>query len=1554
MSFSTAMEKAIRGRWNRPMARSMATFPGEVLRQRRTAMNRIPSILSLMVLSCLVLGLGNTQAAAPMGNGFTYQGRLSEGGAPATGRFDLLLELFGEPGGGTPLAPPVSTNNLAVSNGLFTVTLDFGPGVFVGQARWLQISVRTNGGTGYITLSARQALTPAPQALYAETCGSASNLLGTVPDAKLSTNIARLSADQTYTGTLTLDPVTGRPPIVIPNPTNIFTITNFGADLLDGLHAKDFWQLKGNAATTPGSDFVGTLDNKSLWLMVNSNRALLLEPNATCPAVIGGFQGNNSGGAAGATIGGGGQSGKPNVVTANFGTVGGGDSNVVNALSSTISGGHANQVQVNASYATIGGGSDHVVQANAEHATISGGGANIIRPGATYSTIGGGGGNTIDTNTVSSVISGGALNLIGTNANCATIGGGTENSIGSEAHVSTIGGGTKNHLQDNARYSTIAGGNDNSIGPWGLKSAIGGGAGNIIETNFGSTISGGVQNTIQSSATYSAIGGGGKNVIQTNTIYSAIGGGGGNTIAANGSYSAIGGGAANLIQPSINYATIPGGVSNQVGADFGFAAGRRAQALAQGSFVWADSADADFASTNANEFAVRARGGVRFDTGGAGVTVDGQKLGSGGTVGLGTNSVATSNLMDGAVTSAKIASGTIQASNVNAGSFANTFWKVDGNAGTTNGNFLGTTDFQALEVRVNNNRALLLEPNGTSPNVVGGYLGNSAGGAVAGAAIGGGGQLNKVNSVSANFGTIGGGEANGVMSTYSTIGGGAANSVANNSGYSFVGGGNQNMVQAGSAYSAIGGGQQNIISSGAGYSVIAGGDSHGVALNADHATIGGGIGNQIRDSVRYSTIAGGHLNTIGPGSLASSVIGGGGGNAIEKVSYATIAGGDFNTIQTNADCAAILGGNENRIGTNATYAAIGGGRGNFIAPSTSYADIPGGCSNVVAGPYGFAAGRRAKALAQGNFVWADSTDADFASTNANEFAVRATGGVRLDTGGQGLTLNGNVVAGGFGGSGAGLTNVTASGLASGTYSGLLQFDNPANSYIGGFLGNAGGLTNISATSLVGTLPSPALAGTYTAPVSIVNPGNNFGGNFSGNGSGLTNVQPAPSTNYWNITGNSGTGPANFLGTTDNQALEVRVNSARAWRVEPNPTSPNLIGGVAANAAVGALGAAIGGGGNSAEPNQVAANYGSIGGGRSNTVAGADSTIGGGSHNVILAATNATIGGGDGNIIHVGSHESTIGGGTQNTIQPNVNDATIGGGDNNTIEMFCHESTIGGGNLNQMKANSAESVIGGGIQNAIYSSLKATIGGGFNNLILSNSHGATLAGGESQAIGPGANDAAIGGGIYNVVGTNANYGTIPGGYSNEVRAAYGLAAGNRAQALHQGAFVWADSQPSSFASTLPDQVSFRCGGGVRFTSGSGAANQTASWTPGSGGWTFPSDRNLKENFNHVDTGAVLERISRLPITEWNYKGYEQRHIGPMAQDFHALFPLNESDTTLNEADLHGVALAAIQGLNDKLKEKDAEIQKLKEKAAQVDALEKRLAALEQLIQSQKAK
>ena len=102
----------------------------------------------------------------------------------------------------------------------------------------------------------------------------------------------------------------------------------------------------------------------------------------------------------------------------------------------------------------------------------------------------------------------------------------------------------------------------------------------------------------------------------------------------------------------------------------------------------------------------------------------------------------------------------------------------------------------------------------------------------------------------------------------------------------------------------------------------------------------------------------------------------------------------------------------------------------------------------------------------------------------------------------------------------------------------------------------------------------------------------------------------------------------------------------------------------------------------------------------------------------------------------------------------------------------------------------------------------------------------------------------------------------------------------------------------------------------------------------GTWVNASDRNSKENFSPVNVQEILSLVTALPLTRWNYKaeGADIQHVGPMAQDFRAAFALGQNETSIATVDADGVALAAIQGLNQKLeaelKVKDSEIEKLK--------------------------
>jgi len=105
-------------------------------------------------------------------------------------------------------------------------------------------------------------------------------------------------------------------------------------------------------------------------------------------------------------------------------------------------------------------------------------------------------------------------------------------------------------------------------------------------------------------------------------------------------------------------------------------------------------------------------------------------------------------------------------------------------------------------------------------------------------------------------------------------------------------------------------------------------------------------------------------------------------------------------------------------------------------------------------------------------------------------------------------------------------------------------------------------------------------------------------------------------------------------------------------------------------------------------------------------------------------------------------------------------------------------------------------------------------------------------------------------------------------------------------------------------------------------------------------TENSDRNVKNSIVAVDAQSILDKLAALPISHWQYNDTPGvRHIGPMAQDFYATFGVGETDTGITAIDRDGVALAAIQALNQKLEAKDALIQQLAE----------RLAALEKMVQ-----
>src|SRR2546426_471216 len=123
----------------------------------------------------LAMSLGATTARAQTSS-FTYQGRFTDGGAAANGNYDLQFVLFDSLSGGAQVGSTQTLNTVAVSNGVFTVSLDFGANAFNGANRFLEISARPSGGGTFTLLSPRQQITSTPYAVRSLNASSADSV----------------------------------------------------------------------------------------------------------------------------------------------------------------------------------------------------------------------------------------------------------------------------------------------------------------------------------------------------------------------------------------------------------------------------------------------------------------------------------------------------------------------------------------------------------------------------------------------------------------------------------------------------------------------------------------------------------------------------------------------------------------------------------------------------------------------------------------------------------------------------------------------------------------------------------------------------------------------------------------------------------------------------------------------------------------------------------------------------------------------------------------------------------------------------------------------------------------------------------------------------------------------------------------------------------------------------------------------------------------------------------------------------------------------------------
>ncbi len=146
--------------------------------QRKRILWGLCAALGVLALVPVATAMGDdddvegTVQAVVLGNAFTYQGRLTDGGSPANGTYDLRFILYDAESGGAQVGSTLNREDVNVANGLFTVDLDFGTTAFTGDARWMEIAVRSGASTGsHTVLSPRQAVSPAPYALYAKAAG---------------------------------------------------------------------------------------------------------------------------------------------------------------------------------------------------------------------------------------------------------------------------------------------------------------------------------------------------------------------------------------------------------------------------------------------------------------------------------------------------------------------------------------------------------------------------------------------------------------------------------------------------------------------------------------------------------------------------------------------------------------------------------------------------------------------------------------------------------------------------------------------------------------------------------------------------------------------------------------------------------------------------------------------------------------------------------------------------------------------------------------------------------------------------------------------------------------------------------------------------------------------------------------------------------------------------------------------------------------------------------------------------------------------------------------
>lgn len=399
---------------------------------------------------------------------------------------------------------------------------------------------------------------------------------------------------------------------------------------------------------------------------------------------------------------------------------------------------------------------------------------------------------------------------------------------------------------------------------------------------------------------------------------------------------------------------------------------------------------------------------------------------------------------------------------------------VNGNIGLQSGTaaFVGTLDNQPLQLRVQNQNSLILNPPGFSApawSIQRDLGGNPRGLRAVDWQID---RTSATQVASGNHAVISGGRSNTASGADAVVAGGLNNTSSGDN--SFVGGGQDNSSTA--FYSAVGGGYQNqatgessVVAGGFQnqasntLATVAGGSSNLATGNT--SSIGGGANNSA--SGTYSVIAGGNLNNA---TGNSSALLGGSTNTVAG-QFASIGGGYSNDATSYGS--ALFGGINNSINSGGLYGFIGGGSDNQVI--SQYGAVSGGQGNLVGSDYGFIGGGNA------NFVnYEGSVVAGGANNSVNGYYSCIGGGNFNQIGGSGGTDYYHVISGGF-------NNVITEGWTTGTISG------GSNNQIDNNYATVGGGDNNSVFASGGTITG----GTNNAIYSSAPYGSILGGQNNG-------------------------------------------------------------------------------------------------------------------------------------------------------------------------------------------------------------------------------------------------------------------------------------------------------------------------------------------------------------------------------------------------------------------------------------------------------------------------